>query len=110
MIIMKNYIVKTHEYFKSFQDKDLSHLKNLYAVNIRLTDWLIDVVGKNNVLEANEELFKNNFNLTVLSTKEIDNQTYNEITIDIDDEVLNILDVITFDENFKIENITAYKR
>ena len=107
---MKNYIVKTHEYFKSFQDKDLSHLKNLYAVNIRLTDWLIDVVGKNNVLEANEELFKNNFNLTVLSTKEIDNQTYNEITIDIDDEVLNILDVITFDENFKIENITAYKR
>jgi hypothetical protein len=110
MIIMKNYIVKTHEYFKSFQDKDLSHLKNLYAANIRLTDWLIDVVGKNNVIEANEELFKNNFNLTVLSTKEIDNQTYNEITIDIDDEVLNILDVITFDENFKIENITAYKR
>ena len=107
---MKNYIVKTHEYFKSFQDKDLSHLKNLYAANIRLTDWLIDVVGKNNVIEANEELFKNNFNLTVLSTKEIDNQTYNEITIDIDDEVLNILDVITFDENFKIENITAYKR
>ena len=38
------------------------------------------------------------------------NQTYSEITIEIGNEFLKVLDVITFDEDFKIENITAYKR
>ena len=107
---MENYIIKTNEYFKSFQDKDLANLRKMYAFNIRLTDWVVDLIGTNNVLEANEELFKNDFKLEVLSTKQIDNQTYSEITIEIGNEFLKVLDVITFDEEFKIENITAYKR
>ena len=107
---MENYIVKTNQYFKSFQDKDLVNLRKMYAFNIRLTDWVVDLVGTNNVLEANEELFKNDFKLEVLSTKQIDNQTYSEITIEIGNEFLKVLDVITFDEDFKIKNITAYKR
>ena len=107
---MKNHIVKTEEYFKFFQDKDLIKLENTYAFNIRLTDWIVDVMGKNEVLSSNKELFENDFKLEVISTKQIDNQTYNEITIDIGDEFLNILDVITFNDDFEIENITAYKR
>ena len=107
---MENYIIKTNEYFKSVQDKDLANLRKMYAFNIRLTDWVVDLIGTNNVLEANEELFKNDFKLEVLSTKQIDNQTYSEITIEIGNEFLKVLDVITFDEDFKIENITAYKR
>ena len=107
---MKNHIVKTEEYFKFFQDKDLIKLENTYAFNIRLTDWIVDVMGKNEVLSSNKELFENDFKLEVISTKQIDNQTYNEITIEIGDEFLNILDVITFNDDFEIENITAYKR
>jgi|TARA_B110000211_G_scaffold81192_1_gene95062 hypothetical protein len=107
---MKNYIEKTEEYFKSFQDKDLANLREMYSFNIRLSDWVVDLMGTNNVLESNEELFKSDFKLEVLSTKQIDNQTYNEITIEIGDEFLNVLDVITFNDDFQIENITAYKR
>ena len=107
---MKNHIVKTEEYFKFFQDKDLIKLENTYAFNIRLTDWIVDVMGKGEVLSSNKELFENDFKLEVISTKQIDNQTYNEITIEIGDEFLNVLDVITFNDDFQIENITAYKR
>ena len=107
---MKNYIEKTEEYFEYFQNKDLTNLREMYSFNIRLTDWVVDLTGTNNVLESNEELFENDFKLEVISTKQIYNQTYNEITIEIGDEFLNVLDVITFNDDFKIENITAYKR
>ena len=63
------YIIKTGEYFKSFKDKDLTSLERLYASNIRLTDWVIDVTGKEKVLMVNKDLFKNDFKLEVSGSK-----------------------------------------
>ncbi|MDA8547682.1 hypothetical protein N9K61_02975 [Flavobacteriaceae bacterium] len=104
------YILKTGEYFKSFKDKDLTSLERLYASNIRLTDWVIDVTGKEKVLMVNKDLFKNDFKLEVISTKQLDKKTYNEITVEIGGEFINVFDIITFNDNLKIENITAYMR
>ena len=39
-----------------------------------------------------------------------DMATEEETSYEIGDEFLNVLDVITFNDDFKIENITAYKR
>ncbi len=110
----KNFLTNTFLYFKAFQNRDINSLEDMYASNVTLLDWDNNISGKQNVLDLNKELFKEIFTLNVISSKQVGNQTFNEITIKIDinkyTTVLNILDVITFNDQFRIENITAYKR
>lgn len=107
---MKNYKTLTDKYFEAFLNKDVETLNELYSNNITLIDWNINVNGKEEVLLANQGLFDLDFTLEVHNTNQSEDKTFNEITITIGEEVLNIMDVITFDENFKIIKIVAYKR
>ena len=107
---MANYIVNTDKYFEAFNNKDLDTLSTLYSNDVRLIDWDIDIEGKEEVINANKCLFYLDFTLELNKTYEIENITFNEITITIGEDVLEIMDVIAFNENYQIENITAYKR
>ena len=104
------YIKKSQEYFEKFSKRDIRGLSHLYSQNIHLVDWDIDIKGKEEVLNANSELFNLDFTLDVHTIYHSNDKTFNEITITIGDMVLEIMDVITFNENYQIENITAYKR
>jgi len=104
------YIKKTQEYFDKFSGKDIRGLSHLYSQNVHLIDWDIDIEGKEEVLNANVSLFDLDFTLEVHNITHSGNKTFNEITITIGDTILNIMDVITFNENYQITNITAYKR
>ena len=104
------YIKKSQEYFEKFRNKDIRGLSHLYSQNIHLLDWNISVVGKEEVLNANASLFDLDFTLDVHTIHHSNNKTFNEITITIGEEKLEIMDVITFNENYQITNITAYKR
>ena len=104
------YIKKSQEYFEKFNNGDIRGLSHLYSQNIRLTDWDIDIEGKEEVLNANSELFKLDFDLKVHSIYHTGGKTFNEITITIGDSSWEIMDVLTFNENYQITNITAYKR
>jgi len=110
LIKMANYTVNTNFYFEAFNNKSIRKLSQLYSPTVRLVDWDIDISGREEVLNANSELFNLDFELKVNKTYQIDNKTFNEITITIGEDVLEIMDVITFNEKFQIENITAYKR
>jgi hypothetical protein len=107
---MANYTVNTNLYFEAFNNKSIQKLSQLYSPTIRLVDWDIDISGREEVLNANSELFNLDFELRVNKTYQINNKTFNEITITIGEDVLEIMDVITFNKEFQIENITAYKR
>jgi len=104
------HIKKSQEYFEKFRNKDIRGLSHLYSQNIHLLDWNISVVGKEEVLNANTSLFDLDFTLDVHTIHHSNNKTFNEITITIGEEKLEIMDVITFNENYQITNITAYKR
>lgn len=104
------YTIKTEEYFKAFSDKDVKKLSQLYSPTIRLVDWDIDISGREEVLNANSELFNLDFELTLHNVYQSGEKTFNEITITIGEDVLEIIDVITFNQSNQIENITAYKR
>ena len=104
------HIKKSQEYFEKFRNKDIRGLSHLYSQNIHLLDWNISVVGKEEVLNANTSLFDLDFTLDVHTIHHSNNKTFNEITITIGEDVLEIMDIITFNEKFQIENITAYKR
>ena len=107
---MANYTVNTNLHFEAFNNKSIQKLSQLYSPTIRLVDWDIDISGREEVLNANSELFNLDFELRVNKTYQINNKTFNEITITIGEDVLEIMDVITFNKEFQIENITAYKR
>ena len=103
-------------YFKSFNEKNLNALSTLYSPNVILKDWIGEWVGKDNVLHENRKLFKNEFTLTLESTKFFFdenmgmNRTINDIVIEIGGETIKAVDDILFNANNKIYSITAYKR
>ena len=104
------YIKKTQDYFDTFSDRDIRGLSQMYSHDIHLVDWDINTQGREDVLNVNAGLFDLDFTLDVHTITHSGNKTFNEITITIGDEKLEIMDVITFNENYQITNITAYKR
>lgn len=107
---MKNILDITNLYFNALNNKEINTLSKIYSKNINLIDWDLCISGKNKVLEANIQLFKNKFRIDVLSSNEIKHKTFNEIILKINNVSLNIIDIITFDENLKINEIKAFKR
>jgi hypothetical protein len=105
----KNLTIKTNEYFEAISSKDLVKLSEMYSDNVSLIDWNGSWFKPDNVLEANKQLFQNDFELKVLDIVQSDNKTFNTIVIKIDNEIVEIMDVIEFDDNFRIISIKAYK-
>jgi hypothetical protein len=105
----KNLIIKTNEYFEAISSKDLTTLSEMYSDRISLVDWNGSWFKPNNVLDANKQLFENEFELKVLDTIQSDNRTFNAIVIKINNEIVEIMDVIEFDDDFQIVSIKAYK-
>ena len=103
-----------NKYFESFQNKDLNGLRKLYADEIKLKDWLGEWIGVDSVLDENDEFFKNDFTLTLVSSTELYAEGAsnpigysNNITIEVNGETINIVDELVFDDNYKIISIFA---
>ena len=107
-----NFQVRTQEYFEAFRTKNISYLNKLYSNDIILIDWDVNVVGKSEVLNINNILFKEDFSLEVLNTIQYENQTINTLFIEIPKHniAIEVIDVLTFNyKTFEIEKIRAYK-
>ena len=105
----KNYLIVTEMYFNAFKEKNVDILSRIYSDNVELTDWTGAWYGKDSVLEANKDLFKQEFELSLNSSLQLENATYNQITIRFENEVIDVMDVIKFNKDFEIESIRAYK-
>ena len=101
------------KYFDLFSNKDVQSLKNLFSENVKLKDWEIDVSGINEVVKANEKIF-NSVESILVTPKNIyqDNLVLIcEIDILINKtEKLKVIDILKFNENNKIEEISAFKQ
>ena len=101
------------EYFKTFSNKDLSGLKEMFSKDIRLRDWDIDARGLEDVLKANKSIFENVEAIQVNPLKFYNdgNTIVAELEIDINhgQESLLVIDEIEFDNDNKILEIRAYK-
>ena len=109
MISLKN-ICKY--YFQCFSDKNIEKLTELFADNIKLIDWNIQVEGKEKVLDANKNIFNNVDTIEVIPNNlyEDDNVVCCDINIIINqNEKIQVMDVIEFDDFMKIKSIRAYK-
>ena len=100
-------------YFQSFCKKDTVSLEVLFSDSIILTDWEVQVVGKQNVLDFNQRFF-NSINTIRIDVDKVAvglDTVIAEIKIIINNSIsVAVVDVIEFYQDNKIKQIRAYKR
>lgn len=100
-----------NKYFVAWNNHNLSDLKKLFDNNIVLKDWDIKESGIENVLKANERIFKDNPEIKVqiksisINTDKIMAQIKVFIT---KNQTIDVVDVFTIKDNL-ITYIKAYK-
>ena len=108
--MIKNII---NTYFNAFSNKDLKGLEKIFSEDIVLKDWEIFAEGKANVLKANQNIF------TAVNSISADLQEFYlddlvaicliEITIN-EDKRLKVVDIIKFNDQIKIKEVSAFKQ
>lgn len=104
-------LVKT--YFKIFSNKDIKGLDNLFSDDVILQDWEIVAKGKKQVLDANKNIFDSVESISVtlkdLYLDELVSICLIEITIN-NEETLKVVDIIKFNDENKIIEVSAYRQ
>jgi ketosteroid isomerase-like protein len=97
-------------YFNSFSNKNIVELDKMFADDIHLIDWDVNLMGKEKVLEFNKTLFDNvkQIQLEVVSIVTSSTTVYAELALQVDDVNLKVLDVIRFKDD-KIVQLNAYQ-
>ena len=104
-------LIKT--YFQAFSNKNIEKLERLFSDEVILKDWEIFAEGKKEVLEANKNIFNSVDSISAeLNELYLDNLVavcLIEITIN-KEEVLKVIDVIKFNDQMEIVEVSAYKQ
>ena len=99
-------------YFKTFSEKNINELREMFDDNITLRDWDIDKQGIESVLDANLNIFQNVKSINVIPQNIIseNNFVFAELKIIVNgDEELKVVDLIEFNKKGKIISIKAFK-
>lgn len=103
----------TQEYYKFWENKDIGKLESMFSDSIILVDPIINKVeGLFSVLEINKAFFGNCKTLRIIELKiyvdYFSNSSIGEVKFYIDDKLIEVVDIISFDEKMKIIKIVAY--
>lgn len=105
----KNYLIKSEHYFEYLNEKDLKGLSELYHEDIELVDWNGSWSGKQSVLDMNESLCDAGLEFELEFSNQVGRITYNHILIHDNNQTIKVLDVIYWNDDFKITKIEAFK-
>ena len=113
--LQQNKIVKEliNQYLKFFSSKDIEMLKEMFSDNIILKDWEINAIGITQVIDANMKIFNSveSINVTLIEYFEDKKNCICLLEVSINNkEIINVIDVIRFDNHNKIKEISAYKQ
>jgi hypothetical protein len=107
------YKTELENYFENFSNKNISKLEEMFSQDITLKDWNISVSGKENVLDANKNIFDSveSIKVTPIAFYSNSDTSYAvRILILVNQtENLNVIDVIDFDDSGLIKSIVAFK-
>ncbi len=99
-------------YFKTFSEKNINGLREMFDNNVTLRDWDINEAGIENVLKANLNIFQNVNTIQIIPENIIleNNFISAELKIIInDEEELKVVDLIEFNTDGMIVSIKAFK-
>jgi hypothetical protein len=100
-------------YFQTFSNKDLQGLYDMFSFDVTLTDWEISAVGREEVIAANKKIFDSVDTISVKPIEffECDNSYAVKILVVVNrTELIEVVDIISFNEEGLIESIEAYKK
>ena len=102
----------TKEYFHNFSIKNISFFDKYFSEDIILSDWELNIQGKDNLINHNKNIFKefNNISIKVDEMFVMNNKSLSKLYITLDNINLDVVDIISFDIDYKINNIIAYKK
>ena len=105
---------QVRQYFENFVSANRERLSDQLSDSASLVDWDINVHGKEVVLHAFDSIWSSltDISVAVEHMDFVGGKAYCTIIIAAAEipEALHVLDVIGFDDNNKIDSITAYKR
>ena len=99
-------------YFKTFSEKNINGLREMFDENVTLRDWDIDEQGIESVLKANLNIFQSVRTIDAIPQNIIseNNFVFAELKIIINgNEELKVVDMIEFNKKGKIIAIKAFK-
>lgn len=99
-------------YLKAYEAKDLPTIETLLADQVRLQDWNLTALGKAAVLAETEKNFNGakHLRIDILRVYAIGRHAAAELRILVNETIeLNVVDVISLDEQGKVDAIRAYK-
>ena len=98
-------------YFKTFSEKNIDGLREMFDDNVTLRDWDIDKKGIESVLKANLNIFQNVKTINAIPQNIIseNNFVFAELKIVVNDDELKVVDLIEFNKKGKIVSIKAFK-
>ncbi len=100
------------DYFKSFSEKNIAKISEMFSEDINLQDWEILASGKADVLAANREIFDSVTSINVMPLRLFSEgaTVVAELEITIDSETkLSVVDVLDFNDNGLISGIRAFQ-
>lgn len=103
----------TNKYFDNFEKKDIAALSDMFDDNIFLFDPIIKRIdGKSSVIKANKKIFdscsKIQFTKKNIYVDQSKMVASGEVEFYCDKTKINVVDIITYNEDLKIKSIIAY--
>ena len=98
-------------YFKTFSEKNIDGLREMFDDNVTLRDWNKNYQGIKSVLEENLNIFQNVKTINAIPQNIIseNNFVFAELKIVVNNDELNVVDLIEFNKKGKIISIKAFK-
>lgn len=99
-------------YFEAFSKADIMRLRSLFADDVCLRDWNIDVLGIEYVINENSKIFTTlkGISVEVINLYEDAKTVVAELVISANGvSAIKVVDILNFNEEHKIVSIRAYK-
>ena len=99
------------DYLECYQRKDIDGVSNMFADDVHLRDWKISVFGKDIAVAETQKNFDSasSLDIEILNVMENKNCVSGELKIVVNqEEILFVVDVVTFNESGLISSIRAY--
>ena len=98
-------------YFHAFESKDLARLADLLHPEVTLRDWTVDISGIELVLAEMNKAFRSFSSIRVkpINVFQENSVIIAELSISLDDEVIDVVDILEFSNKLTICSIRAFK-
>jgi len=109
---MENRVVKIYQYYLTLNRKDIDTIEKMFAETSIYYDWNIILTGKANILNHYKQYFGDVSDIVchIDDWSMNENNAYVKLSLMFDNEQINVVDIITFNDLDQIVRIQSYRQ